>query len=142
AVDPEDSFTIHLVDEHMVPIKWGWFWLAKLLALDTPKVFWNGLFDTFLLRWHKLPVHHWRWDGLAMHHLLDPSDRHTLAYCASRDLRTVFWKEEAKEQEVGPRGGFKKKIANWPQFLKYCGKDARHTIELFQVYHERLEAAR
>ena len=139
---PDVSLVIPLADPAGgTSVKWGWFWLGKIMGSELVKVFHNGLFDTFLLRWWGLRVHRWRWDTLAMHHLLDPSDRHTLAYCASRDLRTVFWKEEAKEQEVGPRGGFKKKIANWPQFLKYCGKDARHTIELFQVYHERLEAA-
>lgn len=122
-------------------VKWGWFWLARILASDLEKVFWNGLFDTFLLRWHKLPVHHWRWDGLAEHHLLDPSDRHSLGYCASRDLRTVFWKEESKETEVGPRGGLKKKLANWVQFLQYCGKDARHTISLHDRYVARVEQA-
>lgn len=140
AQEPLDSLVIPLVDpETMAPVKWGWFWLAKILKSELVKVFWNGLFDTFILRWHHLPVHRWRWDGLGMHHLLDPSDRHSLAYCASRDLRTIFWKEESKETEVGPRGGLKKKMADWQQFLRYCGKDARKTIELFPIYLERLE---
>lgn len=138
AVSDDDSFVIPLVDEHMQPVKWGWFWLAKLLALDTPKIFWNGLFDCFLLRWHKLPVHHWRRDGLAQHHLLDPSDRHSLAYCASRDLRTVFWKEEAKETEVGPRGGLRRKMADFPKLLRYCGKDSRHALHLSNKYEVRI----
>jgi uracil-DNA glycosylase family 4 len=142
AYSEQESLVIPLVDpETQVAVKWGWFWLARILASDLVKVFHNGLFDTFLLRWHRLPVHRWRWDTLAEHHLLDPSDRHTLAYCASRDLRTTFWKEESKETEVGPRGGLKRKTANWEQFLAYCGKDARHTIALHHVYRARLEGA-
>jgi len=139
AQDGAGSLVLPLVDPATgTGVKWAWFWLARVLASELVKVFHNGLFDTFLLRWHHLPVHRWRWDTLAMHHLLDPSDRHTLAYCASRDLRTVFWKEESKETEVGPRGGLKRKTANWEQFLRYCGKDARHTIELQEKYAERL----
>jgi uracil-DNA glycosylase family 4 len=142
AQSAEESLVLPLLDpESHTPIKWGWFWLARILASDLVKVTWNGLFDTFLLRWHRLPVHRWRWDAMAEHHLLDPSDRHTLAYCASRDLRTVFWKEEAKETEVGPRGGLRQKTAHWEQFLAYCGKDARHTIALHRVYQARLEQA-
>lgn len=133
------SVIVPLVDPTAgTSIKWGWFWLAKVCASPLPKIFHNGLFDTFLLRWHKIEVANWRWDTLAMHHLLDPSDRHSLAYCASRDLRTTFWKEESKETEVGPRGGLKRKTANWDQFLRYCGKDSRHTVELQEVYVERL----
>jgi uracil-DNA glycosylase family 4 len=138
AVSEDDSFVLGLVDEHMRPVKWAWAWLARLLSLDTVKTFWNGLFDTFLLRWHKLPVHRWRRDGLGQHHLLDPSDRHSLAYCASRDLRTTFWKEESKETEVGPRGGLKRKMADFPKLLRYCGKDARHTLHLTGIYEHRL----
>jgi uracil-DNA glycosylase family 4 len=134
-----ESLVIPLIDpETRVAVKWGWFWLARILQSELVKVFHNGLFDTYLLRLLKLPVHKWRWDTLAMHHLLDPTDRHGLAYCASRDCRTTFWKEESKETEVGPRGGLRRKTAQWDQFLRYCGKDARHTIELHAVYQERL----
>jgi len=137
---PDHALVLPLVDPATgQSVKWAWFWLARILAADLEKVFWNGLFDCFLLRWHRLPVHWWRWDGLAMHHLLDPSDRHTLAYCASRDLRTIFWKEESKEVEIGPRGGLKRKTANWPQFLRYCGKDARHALHLYRIYLARIE---
>jgi uracil-DNA glycosylase family 4 len=141
------GFSINEVASLVIPLigtdgnptpKWGWFWLAKFLRSELPKLFHNGMFDTYLLRWHKLPVHRWRWDTLAEHHLLDPADRHSLAYCASRDLRTQFWKEESKETEVGPRGGLKRKTANWEQFLRYCGKDARGTVGLHHVYHGRL----
>jgi DNA polymerase I-like protein with 3'-5' exonuclease and polymerase domains len=139
AITPSRSLVLPLVDPTTgTSLKWAWFWLARFLAADLVKVFHNGLFDAFLLRWHRLPVHRWRWDTLAEHHLLDPADRHTLAYCASRDLRTAFWKEEAKETEIGPRGGRTRKIANWMQFLAYCGKDARHTIALHDCYRRRL----
>lgn len=135
----EESLVIPLVDPAGGgSVRWGWFWLARILASSLVKVTWNGLFDCFLLRWHKLPVHRWRWDGMAEHHLLDPADRHTLAYCASRDLRTVFWKEEAKEETTGPRGGVKKRTAHWEQFLRYCGKDARATVGLSHLYTQRL----
>jgi DNA polymerase I-like protein with 3'-5' exonuclease and polymerase domains len=136
------SVVVPLVDPSAgTSIKWGWFWLAKVCGSELPKIFHNGLFDTFLLAWHKIVVVRWEWDTLAQHHLLDPSDRHSLAYCASRDLRTMFWKEESKETEVGPRGGLKRKTANWDQFLRYCGKDSRHTVELCDIYRERIREA-
>lgn len=135
----EDSLVVALIDSEGKPVKWGWFWLAAICASPLEKVFHNGLFDNYLLRWHKVRVVKWWWDTLAMHHLFDPSDRHTLAYCASRDLRTTFWKEESKEVEVGPRGGLKRKTAQWDQFLRYCGKDARHTIQLELKYECGLE---
>src|SRR5262245_56542340 len=139
AFDPGYAMVLPLVDPTSGERpKWAWFWLARILGSELVKVFHNGMFDTFLLRWHRLPVHRWRYDTLGEHHLLDPADRHTLAYCASRDLRTVFWKEQSKETEVGPRGGLTRKTAHWPQFLAYCGKDARHTIALHQVYRRRL----
>jgi uracil-DNA glycosylase family 4 len=142
AQNGRESIVIPLIDpETRATCRWGWWGLSKVLGSELVKVFWNGLFDTFLLRWHKLPVHRWRWDGMAEHHLLDPADRHTLAYCASRDLRTTFWKEQSKETEVGPRGGLKRKVAQWEQFLAYCGKDARHTIALHLKYHRRIERA-
>jgi uracil-DNA glycosylase family 4 len=143
AQDGKESLVVPLVDpaDGMRAVKWGWFWLAKVCASQLPKVFHNGMFDVYLLRHHKLTVKRWLWDTLGMHHLLDPSDRHSLAYCASRDLRTVFWKEESKEVEVGPRGGLKRKTAHWDQFLRYCGKDSRGTIELFGIYWDRLAAA-
>jgi uracil-DNA glycosylase family 4 len=142
AIHPSRSIVLPLVDPTTRSgLKWAWYWLARFLASDVVKVFHNGLFDAFLLRWHRLPVHKWRWDTLGEHHLLDPADRHTLAYCASRDLRTTFWKEEAKETTEGPRGGRTRKIANWMQFLAYCGKDARHTIALHRRYVRRLEQA-
>lgn len=139
ANDPEHSLVIPLVDPTSGgSVKWGWFWLAKVLSSELVKVTWNGLFDCYLLRRHRLPVHRWRFDGMAQHHLLDPGDRHTLAYCASRDLRTVFWKEEAKEDVSGQRGGIIRRRANWAQFLRYCGKDARHTLALSWRYQQRI----
>jgi len=138
AIFPNVSFVLPLVNQDGSRNHWAWFWFGKLLALPVAKVFHNGLFDTYLLRWHKLPVVNWRWDTLGEHHLMDPSDRHTLAYCASRDLRTTFWKEESKEVEVGPRGGLKRKMAQLPQLQRYCGKDARNTRALHGIYRQRL----
>src|SRR5262249_60336420 len=119
AVGRQGSLVLPLVDptsgEHP---KWAWFWLARILKSELVKVFHNGMFDTFLLRWHHLPVHKWRWDTLGEHHLLDPADRHTLGYCARRDLRPVFWEGGGKEQEGGPRGGGKRERANRPQGLR------------------------
>ena len=39
------------------------------------------------------------WDGLYMHHTLDPSAPHSLAFCASVDTREPYWKDEAKDPD-------------------------------------------
>src|SRR5262245_54876264 len=52
AFDPGYSLVIPLVDPTSgTHVKWGWFWLGRILASELVKVFHNGMFDTFLLRW-------------------------------------------------------------------------------------------
>src|SRR5262249_960416 len=150
AVGRQGSLVLPLVDptsgEHP---KWAWFWLARILKSELVKVFHNGMFDTFLLRWHHLPVHKWRWDTLGEHHLLDPADRHTLAYCARPDLPTGFSKEQAEEPEVRPGGGGgggggggeRGRGGLRPCFWGGGGRAPRHTIELHLIYKSRLAEA-
>lgn len=116
-----------------------WAVVKEVLGYPVPKVTHNGLFDTYHLAIRGLPVRRWWWDTAGMHHQINPNQRHSLAYCASKDIRTYFWKDEAKEMAVGPRGGVQKRWRrNLAELMAYCGKDCRHTWGLQQVYQERL----
>ena len=75
----------------------------------------------------------WWWDTMLMHHCLDPSDDHDLAYCASCDTREPFWKHESKSPDE--MAGY---ASNMTSFLIYNGKDCCVTRELVDVYRQRL----
>lgn len=114
-----------------------WDWLRLLLALPVPKVTHNGLFDWYYLgQDHGLEPKGWWWDTLALHHALEPTEDHDLAFCASVDTREPYWKDEAKDpDEVA------KYQSNLDAFWSYNCKDAAVTCELAGVYQERLEQA-
>lgn len=117
-----------------------WLVVTALLQLECEKVFHHGIFDTFVLRRRAgIRVKRWRWDTMLMHHAMDPADRHSLAYCASRDLRVQFWKDEAKEESDG---GYTKEWTRNPEtFARYCGKDVSATRSLVPIYRDRLREA-
>src|ERR1043166_1211843 len=131
---PEFSITIPLTRAY-----WGdrvsnvWNRVCELLMSPVPKVMQNGLFDMYYIRWHDLDVVNWQWDTLAMHHALDPVDEHSLAYMASLDTREPYWKDEAKDPDEMARYA-----RHDDAFWKYNGKDVAVTLELKQVYHERM----
>lgn len=138
--DPEYSLTIPLQKTH-----WGshaqlervWGLLTHFLQ-DHPcqKVFHNGLYDTFHLQWERgITVNPYTYDTLYMHHCLNPSDTHSLDYCASVDTREPFWKHQAKDQDT-----IASYRSQWEAFLVYNGKDAAITRELYDVYAQRLQA--
>jgi DNA polymerase I-like protein with 3'-5' exonuclease and polymerase domains/uracil-DNA glycosylase len=117
----------------------AWATVKSILALPIAKVTHNGLFDTYMLAWQGVRVKRWLWDTCGMHHQLNPNRRHSLAYCSSVDLRNCFWKEEAKELSVGPRGGVSRRWSkDLPGLMRYCGKDCRATWRLQRVYEKQL----
>ena len=136
---PDTSFTIPLTQNY-----WGSqavverVWSVVGAALRRPDVEWvfhNGLYDTFHLAWERaLHVGNYRFDTLYLHHALDPSDWHSLDYCASRDTRQPFWKHEAKDPEEAA-----KYANNLEAFWTYNGIDACVTRELYDVYTTRLK---
>lgn len=70
----------------------AWTWVHHLCTSPAEKVLHNGLYDTFFLADHGIKLANWKWDTLYMHHCLDASAPHDLAYCASVDTREPYWK--------------------------------------------------
>ena len=72
-----------------------------------------------------------------MHHTLDPSAPHSLAFCASVDTRETYWKDEAKDPDEA-----RKYTSDMAAFYTYNGKDCCVTKELIDGYYTRLLAER
>lgn len=113
----------------------NWDWIKRLCAHPIAKVFQNGLFDNFYLRFAGVPVRNWYWDTLAMHHCLDSTLPHSLDFMASVDTREPYWKDEAKDPEE-----IAKYADNEEAFYTYNCKDAAVTHELWALYRQRLES--
>lgn len=111
----------------------AWQWIRHLCTSPAEKVLHNGLYDTFFLADHGIRLVNWKWDTLYMHHCLDASAPHDLAYCASVDTREPFWKHQSKDPDE-----YSKYTSNWASFLNYNGKDCCVTRELFDIYVSRL----
>jgi len=102
-LDPFESITIGLRSYHWaltggVTRSDAWSYVRRWLASPVAKETHFGVFDCYVLRQrYGITIRNWQWDTHMLHHLLDPRDRHSLAYCASRDLRVQYWKDERKE---------------------------------------------
>ena len=137
SADPLVSFTVPTTLKYWESadtLKRVWAILRQFLEGPHEKVFHNGLFDTFHLAWeHGIIVQHFRWDTMLAHHCLNPSDWHSLDYCASRDTRQPFWKVDWKTYEgIWAAGGLDDSL--W----EYNGIDVVVTRELYDVYTARL----
>jgi DNA polymerase len=135
---PDYSLTVPVTRDYwgdQVTVERVWSLISTILVKpDVEWIFHNGLYDTFHLAWERnIAVGNYRFDTLYMHHCLDPSDWHSLDYCASRDTREPFWKHEAKDPEEAA-----KYSSNLEAFWVYNGKDAAVTRELYAIYHQRL----
>lgn len=131
SVDETFSITLDL------RFPWAWALLRRLMKHPIAKTFHFGVFDVFKLAEKGVPVRNWRWDSLNLHHTLDPRDQHRLAYCASRDLRVRYWKDERKEEG---KSASAKEARNRPRFHKYCGKDVCRTHALTTRYIAKVRA--
>ena len=112
--------------------------IQAVLDSDAAKTFHFGVFDTYVLKKNGYRVRKWKWDSRDLHHLLDPSDRHTLAYCASRDLRVQFWKDEAKDEGKAYTKQF---TSDLDRLMDYCGLDVGYTRALTGLYIDRVTTA-
>lgn len=110
--------------------------LREFCEGDIPKIFQNGLYDTFwLVDWlGARTVNRWDWDTMSMHHCLFPRDEHSLDYMASIFTNEPFWKNEAKE--ASESGKFTKR---GDALYTYNGKDCALTWELYDVFRGMLE---
>lgn len=113
----------------------AWAAVKSLCESQAQKITHNGHFDAFWLASKGIRLVTWLWDTLALHHAIDATEDHALAYCASVDTREPYWKDEAKDPEEAA-----KYASNLEAFWVYNGKDACVTRELADVYIERLKA--
>lgn len=135
SADPMVSLSVDMTEGY-----WGTDALSKAWALvkrfcegPVEKILHYGLSDSYKLAQVGIHIKNYLYDTLYMHHCLDPSDFHSLDYCASRDTRTPFWKSMAKDADESSRFS-----SNWSAFLTYNGLDCCVTRELYNVYKQRL----
>lgn len=138
ALSPTESITIPTQraywKQYGVDLADVWEAIRQLCASPTQKVLQNGFFDTFyLLREQGITLRNWRWDTLAMHHVIDASEEHSLAYLASIYTNEPYWKDEGKT--AGDLRGMPNDLEQW---WRYNGKDACVTRELVDALRAEL----
>ena len=134
--DPKWSLSVDMTEGY-----WGTENLPKAWALvkrfcegSVEKVLHYGLSDSYKLALNGIQLRNYKYDTLWEHHALDPSDLHSLDYCASRDTRQPYWKSMGKDAEMGSPG-----TSRWEQFMIYNGLDVCIDRELHDVYRQCLE---
>lgn len=111
----------------------AWELIAELLALPNEKIFQNGWFDCFHFNRLGMPVRNWKWDTMALHHVLLPNEDHSLAFMGSVDTRQPYWKDDSKSQDRGIP-------VDLETYWRYNGIDCCVTWELHAKYIKDLEA--
>ena len=134
---PHWSVTIPTTEQY-----WGskadtyeaWQVVKELCESDIEKCLQHGHSDAYVLkRVHNITIRNYKWDTLAMHHLLDPNDDHDLAYLASVYTREPYWKDTHKDPEK-----VKAYASNMDALYHYNGIDCCVERELFDVLSEKL----
>lgn len=130
SLTPNQSYTIPYAAK-------GWRREAIRLLCESwiPKVLHNGHYDAYWLAQDGIEVNNWYDDTLLMHHAIDPIEEHSLHFLASIYTNEPYWKDEGK-YEWKP-GNLKR---DWNQLMRYCGKDACVTLELYYTLYEILLA--
>jgi uracil-DNA glycosylase family 4 len=113
--------------------EWALAMAKQFLQLPQPKIFQNGLFDTYWLRLYGIVVRGYVYDDCYIHHCLDSTDDNHLAYMASVDTREPYYKDEAKDSHDSTRY-----TRDMDMFWTYNSKDATVQRELFDVYWPRV----
>lgn len=109
--------------------------IARWCAHSIPKLFANGLYDTFWLDRFGCSVANWQWDTQYMHHALNPAESHSLAFLASTLTREPYWKDDAKDE--GTTGALVR--GQEERLYLYNCKDAMVTRELLPILQGALE---
>lgn len=109
-----------------------------LLEGPEEKIFHNGHYDTYWLKWKLgVDVKNWKWDTMWMHHALDPAEQHSLQFLASiyaKDYRP--WKKEFQNEDEKDAGIHVRD----PRLLwEYNGFDCCYTREIFDRIQGELE---
>lgn len=103
-----------------------WRLIRAICACPIAKVLQNGLFDSFYLQGdHQVVLNNFVYDTMDMHHALDSTDEHSLAYIASTWTREPYWKDDGKEDD-----DFGGNVGDLDQYWTYNCRDAAVTREL------------
>jgi hypothetical protein len=108
--------------------------IKKLCSNITPKIFCNGLYDTYWFDYDNIPVNSYIWDVQYMHHALDPIEKHSLDFLASIYSTENYWKDEAKDAD-----DVLKYSKNLDAIWIYNGKDCCVTYEVWKNLKEILK---
>jgi len=139
SVVPGESITIPTTKQYWRDpdkLEQVWQYVKALCESPCPKVTWNNFHEQYWLWVERgITIGGDMWDGMYMHHALDASAPHTLAFCASVDTKQPYWKSTAKDE-----ASWREFASNEAAFFTYCGLDACVTRELFDVYYARLES--
>jgi len=111
--------------------------IQELLDKPMPKIFFNGQFDSTLLRRAKCPVRNWLEDVMIQWHTLEPliagksdnGSKHTqksLRFLASVLTNEPYWKDY--------------QFNSFEEKLLLCATDARVTFECWNILDARLHA--
>lgn len=106
--------------------------IAQLCGCEKAKVLWNGLYDLYWLRMHNIEVRNYHYDGMGIHHMLRPNDRHSLAYVTSLETDEPYYK--GGDDEDDEKEWAREKI-DWYALLEYCARD--NMVE-YEVTMEKL----
>lgn len=136
-VDGETTLTLPLLPQlwpgGKTDASRAWQVVERLVKHPIPKGTWWGYYDVYRLERQKgWRVRKWWWDGFNLHHLFDPADEHSLAYCASRDLDFFYWKHIGKTEQYD-----KETKKDWRARHTYCGYDAGAEWHLIIQYIQR-----
>ena len=78
-----------------------WGLIRAICATKCAKALQNGLFDSFYLTGdHNVKLENFLYDTMDMHHAIDSSDEHSLAYIASTWSREPYWKDDGKDDDT------------------------------------------
>ena len=106
--------------------------VKTLCALPMPKVLQNGLYDTYWLEDVGIHIDNYIYDTLCMHHMLEATEPHDLAYLTSMYTYRPYHKETAQE------GGTKTWV--WSdQLVEYNGADCNATLEISGALRKQID---
>lgn len=113
-------------------------WIRAILDLPNPKIFQNGLYDTYWLHHptYNMPVRNYAWDIMYMHHCFEPVDSHDLNYISSIYLPFhQHWKDMIKgDEDAGVSYHAEDLETRW----RYNGLDCCITRELLPYLYKDL----
>lgn len=110
-------------------------YIVRSCSSPISKVFQNGLYDTYWLRYYGIHTNNYIWDLMYAHGIIAPTDNHALDYLSSIYLPFHrYWKDEAKGEEA------KKYATNHEALCIYNGMDNCIQRELFDYIKADLDA--